>query len=91
MNKTKLIDEVAESTRLPKAHVAEIADKLINAISDQITSGGTVKIRNFGTFKLLRKRARTGTNPRTKEPLEIPAATAIKFVPAKELVAEVNG
>lgn len=90
MNKTQLIEEIAELTRLPKTHVTEVADKLIGVISDQIASGGSVKIRNFGTFKLLKRRARTGINPRTKEPLEIPPATAIKFVPAKELVREVN-
>jgi DNA-binding protein HU-beta len=91
MNKAELINEIATDTRLSKAHVAEITDKLIDTINTELVSGGTVKIRNFGTFKLLKKRARTGVNPRTKQPIEIPAATAIKFVPAKELVAEVNG
>ena len=91
MNKTELIAEVAELTRLPKAYVTEIADKLIDAIRDQIAGGEAVKIRNFGTFKPVKRLARTGVNPRTKEPIEIPSSTAIKFVAASQLTAEVNG
>lgn len=91
MNKTELIAEVAESTRLPKAHVTEIADRLIGAISDQIANGGTVKIRNFGTFKCIKRLARTGINPRTKQQIEIPLSTAIKFIAATQLVEDLNG
>jgi DNA-binding protein HU-beta len=91
MNKTELISKVAESTDVPKHYVEIVTDSLFESISRSVAVGEIVKVRNFGTFTTVRKSSRTGVNPRTKEPLEIPAHTAIRFVAGKDFKAEVNG
>lgn len=91
MNKAELIDRIAEDTDVPKQYITIVADSLFDSIKQTIAVGESVKVRNFGTFTTIRRSSRMGVNPRTKQPLEIPAATAIKFVASKELTAEVNG
>lgn len=91
MNKTELVETIALTRRISKRNIDNVVTDVFNNIGAAITQGSTVKIRNFGTFKSVDRQPRTGINPRTKEPIQIPATTAIKFVPAKELVEELNG
>ena len=90
MNRTELVSRIAKNTNIPKQVINGVADELFNTIKEALTYEDSVKIRNFGTFKTLRKVARTGVNPRTQETIEIPASIAIKFIAASQVVEELN-
>jgi DNA-binding protein HU-beta len=90
MNKAELIDKIAKDTDVPKQYITIVVDSLFDSISRSIAIGESVKVRNFGTFATSVRSSRTGVNPRTKEPIQIPSHTAIRFVAGKELKAEVN-
>ncbi|CCX48598.1 dNA-binding protein HU [Bacteroides sp. CAG:927] len=85
MNKTELINAIAEKANLSKVQAKAALDATINTISEQLANGDKVALIGFGTFAVSEKTARTGINPRTKEKIEIPARKAVKFKAGAEL------
>lgn len=85
MNKTELINAIAEKANLSKVQAKAALDATINTISEQLANGDKVALIDFGTFAVSEKTARTGINPRTKEKIEIPARKAVKFKAGAEL------
>jgi DNA-binding protein HU-beta len=60
-------------------------DTLLNAITKGLKKDGEVKLVGFGVFKVMKRKARTGRNPKTGEAVKIPARKVVKFAPGKEL------
>lgn len=85
MNKTELINAIAEKANLSKVQARAALDATINTISEQLANGDKVALIGFGTFAVSEKTARTGINPRTKEKIEISARKAVKFKAGAEL------
>ena len=85
MNKTELINAVAEKANLSKAQAKAALDATLNTISEALLKEDKVALIGFGTFSVAEKPARTGINPRTKEKIEIPARKAVKFKAGAEL------
>ncbi len=85
MNKTELINAIAEKANLSKVQAKAALEATINTISEQLAQGDKVALIGFGTFAVSEKTARTGINPRTKEKIEIPARKAVKFKAGAEL------
>ncbi len=83
MNKTELIDSIAEKTDQAKAYVAKVLDALMETIEATVVKGDKVQLVGFGTFEPQHRNARPGRNPQTGEPLEIAEATLPKFTPGK--------
>lgn len=90
MNKTELVDAVAEKADLSKASAARAIDAALEAISGSLAQGDQVALIGFGTFLVRDRAARSGRNPRTGEPLDIPAAKIPAFKPGKALKDAVN-
>lgn len=90
MNKSELIDAIAESADLPKASATRAVDGLISAVADALKSGDQVAIVGFGTFLVRKREARTGRNPRTGETIEISASNVPSFKAGKALKDAVN-
>lgn len=90
MNKTELIDHVAESADLSKAAATRAIDAIITAVKTTLKKNGTVTLVGFGTFSVGKRAARTGRNPRTGEAIKIKAAKVPKFKPGKALKDAVN-
>lgn len=90
MNKNELIEEVAKKTGTTKAQAAKIVDATFNSISNQLKKGGQVRLVNFGTFLVAKRKATTGRNPRNGQPIKIPASKQPKFRPGKLLKEAVN-
>ena len=82
MNKTELIAAVAEKAGLTKKDVEKAVAALLETVKGEVAKKGKVQLIGFGTFEARTRNARTGKNPRTNEPIKIPAAT----VPASKLV-----
>lgn len=90
MNKTELINAIAEKADLSKVDAKKALDAAIEAIGCALAADEKVALVGFGTFAVSEKAARTGINPRTKEKIEIAARKAIKFKAGAELEAKVK-
>lgn len=87
MNKTQLIDKIAEKSGLTKADSKKALDAFFEATAEALKDGndGKVALVGFGTFSVSERGARQGRNPRTKEIIEIKAKKVIKFKAGSEL------
>lgn len=90
MNKTELVNAVAEKGGLTKAQAKDAVDAVVAAIGDALAQDDKVAILGFGTFATVEKGERTGINPRTKEPITIAARKQIKFKAGAELTDKVK-
>lgn len=85
MNKTELINAIAEKANLTKADAKAALDATVAAISEAIAANDKVALIGFGTFSVNEKGERTGINPRTKETITIAARKTVKFKAGSEL------
>ena len=83
MNKTELIDAMAEAADISKAAAGRALDGMIDAITGAVKSNDTVSIIGFGTFALSERAARKGRNPKTGEEIQIKASKSPKFKAGK--------
>lgn len=90
MNKTELINAIAEKANLTKVDAKNALDAALDAIAGALADNDKVALLGFGTFSVQEKDARTGINPRTKEKIEIPARKAVKFKAGADLDAKVK-
>ena len=90
MNKTQLVDRVAESVELNKASASRAVEAILDIITGALRSGDDVTLSGFGTFSVSNRKERTGRNPRTNEPITIPASKNPKFKAGKALKEAVN-
>ena len=67
MNKTELVNAVAEKAGISKVNAKAAVDAAIEAVVDALAEGDKISLIGFGTFSVAEKAARTGFNPRTKE------------------------
>ncbi|KPJ67625.1 MAG: hypothetical protein AMJ43_02970 [Coxiella sp. DG_40] len=85
MNKTNLIDVVAQETGEAKTTVSGILDAILNTIVKTLAKSEDVAFVGFGTFTTSKRKARSGRNPRTGATIQIPATVVPKFKAGKEL------
>jgi DNA-binding protein HU-beta len=90
MNKTELIDQIAEAAEISKAAAGRALDATVAAVKLSLKKGDTVSLIGFGTFYVGDRAARTGRNPRTGTALKIKAAKVPKFRAGKGLKDAVN-
>lgn len=84
MNKGDLVNEVSK-VLASKKDAQSAVDALLAAVTKALKTGEDVTLVGFGTFKVTKRKARTGRNPRTGEEIKIKAAKVPKFVPGKAL------
>lgn len=85
MNKSELIDAIADSADLSKAAAGRALDGTIEAISSALKGGDQVTLVGFGTFSVKERAARTGRNPQTGAEIKIPASKVPGFKAGKAL------
>jgi DNA-binding protein HU-beta len=90
VNKTELIDSIAESADLSKAAAGRALDAALDAITNSLKQADPVALVGFGTFTVRDRAARTGRNPQTGAPIQIAAAKVPAFKPGKALKAALN-
>lgn len=83
MTKAELIDALRGD--FTRRQTEEMVDMLFDAVSDSLVNDGRFAYPGFGTFTVKSRAARTGTNPRTGEPIKIPASRTVVFRPAAKL------
>ena len=85
MNKTEFINAVAEKSGLSKVDEKKAVEAFVETVSSELKEGGKVALLGFGSFSVAEKSARKGVNPKTKQPIEIPARKSVKFKAGAEL------
>jgi DNA-binding protein HU-beta len=90
VNKSEMIDMVAEAADISKAAAGRAVDAVFEGISSSLKSGDTVTLVGFGTFSVSSRAARSGRNPRTGETIQIKASKMPKFKAGKALKDAVN-
>ena len=90
MNKTGLIEVVAEQADLSKAAATRAFDAVVNAVTDALKNGEQVSLVGFGTFSVRERAARTGRDPRTGKSIQIKASKVPGFKSGKALKDAVN-
>lgn len=90
MNKNDLIAAVSDSADLSKADASKAVDAVFDSVAAALKGGATVRLVGFGTFSVTQRAASQGRNPRTGEPISIPASNQPKFKAGKGLKDAVN-
>ena len=90
LNKTELIDHIAQSADLSRAAAARALEAVIDGVKKTLKKNGTVTLVGFGTFSVSKRAARAGRNPQTGDVIKIKAAKVPKFKPGKGLKDAVN-
>ena len=85
MSKKDLIDAVASEADLTKEKAGVAVEAVLDHIKASLKKGDEVRIPDFGTFKVSKRKAREGRNPATGETIKIPASKVAKFAPSKGL------
>ncbi|WP_037585772.1 HU family DNA-binding protein [Stenoxybacter acetivorans] len=85
MNKSELIEAIAQEAELSKAAAGKALDGMISAVGNALKKGDTVTLIGFGTFYVGERAARDGRNPKTGESLKIKASKSPKFRAGKVL------
>ena len=90
MTKSELVSHVAAEASVTRADAERIVGAVFSAIADALARNEPVAIAGFGKFATRSRAARTARNPRTGEPVAVPASRAASFKPAKALRDEIN-
>jgi len=91
VNKSELVDVIAQQADISKAAATRSLDAVIQAVKATLKKGDSVTITGFGTFAVNKRKARTGRNPRTGTAIKIKASKVPKFRPGKALKDALNG
>ncbi|MEO9214703.1 MAG: HU family DNA-binding protein [Rhodanobacter sp.] len=90
MNKTDLINAIAEKAELTKADAGRALEAYLEAVQRSLKKGEDVSVVGFGTFTVRKRAARTGRNPRTNEAIKIKASKVPAFKAGKTLKDALN-
>ena len=85
MNKQELIGHVADRAGLSRSDASRAVETMLEVITSTLKRGDEVRLVGFGNFSVTRRKASTGRNPRTGEPMQIAASSQPKFRPGKVL------
>ncbi|HGJ5865690.1 MAG TPA: HU family DNA-binding protein [Arsenophonus nasoniae] len=90
MNKTELINQIAEKANLTKKDSEKALNALIETVTEALKAGDEVQLVGFGSFQVKQRAAREGRNPQTGEIIQIAAANIPSFKAGKTLKEAVN-
>ncbi len=90
MNKGELVTAVAEDSGIAKGDVEKVLGSILETIKVSVAKDEDVQLIGFGSFTQVQRKERQGYNPRTKEPITIPASKSVKFKPGAALKDAVN-
>jgi DNA-binding protein HU-beta len=91
MNKSQLVDAVADDTGFTKVDAGIAVESVIDTVTKTLKQGDDVNITGFGKFSVVKRAARQGVNPRTGERVKIKASKAPKFSAGASLKQAVGG
>lgn len=90
MTKAELVEDVARAAELTKKDAERLVEIVFESIVDTLNQGEKIELRGFGSFRVRERGARRGRNPKTGDPVNIPAKRVPYFKPGKELKELIN-
>jgi DNA-binding protein HU-beta len=90
MTKAELIGAMADGAGISKAAAAKALDAYIGAVAKELKKNGKLGLVGFGTFAVIKRKAREGRNPQTGKTIKIPAKKVVKFKAGKALADKVK-
>jgi integration host factor subunit beta len=90
MTKRDIVKKIAEAVDLPLMTVAEIVQMLFDGITEILVEEGVIELRNFGVFRVKKRKPRIGRNPRTGESVMVPERRTVTFKPGREMIERVR-
>ena len=90
MTKAELVEDVARAAELTKKDAERLVEIVFESIIDTLNHGEKIELRGFGSFRVRERGARRGRNPKTGDPVDIPAKRVPYFKPGKELKELIN-
>ncbi len=90
MKKNNLIEHMAVRAGISKASAQKALEAFLEATSESLQKGNKVALIGFGTWSVYERSARMGRNPKTNEPLSIPAKNTVKFKASSQLINTLN-
>ena len=90
MTKAELVEDVARAAELTKKDAERLVEIVFESIIDTLNQGEKIELRGFGVFRVRERGARRGRNPKTGDPVDIPAKRVPYFKPGKELKELIN-
>ncbi|MGZ3578721.1 MAG: HU family DNA-binding protein [Syntrophales bacterium] len=90
MTKTELISVIAGAAGITKAAAMKALDAYVGTVTKELKKSGKLGLVGFGTFSVVKRKAREGRNPQTGKAIKIPAKKVVKFKAGKELADKVK-
>jgi nucleoid DNA-binding protein len=91
LTKRDLVVRISNETGMVQQDVLNVIQKTLDYLTDSLSEGKTVELRNFGVFEIKLRKARVGRNPnKPQSDVPIPPRAVVKFKPGKEMKAKVS-
>src|SRR5882724_2942338 len=90
MTKAELVEDVARAAELTKKDAERLVEIVFESIIETLNRGEKIELRGFGSFRVRERGSRRGRNPKTGDPVNIPAKRVPYFKPGKELKELIN-
>ena len=90
MTKRDIVLRISEKTGIKQIVVKEVVHQVFNVIFDALKAGKKIEIRNFGIFKVKRRKKRIGRNPKTGDVIPVPERNTVTFKPGLEMKKEIK-
>ena len=91
LTKSDLAQKLAKKANMPITRANEFVGVVLDTITDSLSQGEEVRLTGFGTFRVTQRAARIARNPRTGEPIKVPASRRPAFSPGIRLLESVRG
>ena len=91
IRKKDIVDRIAKSNQVKNTLVKAIVQNLLDEISVEMTKGNRLEFRDFGVFEVKERAARKAQNPKTLEPIDVPAKRSVKFKIGRIMKEKLNG
>ena len=90
MNKTELVEQIAQKAELSRRDAEQAVDAALKTIEEQLARGGEISLTGFGKFHVAERGARQGRNPQTGAPIQIAASRVPRFSAGSKLKESVK-
>ncbi len=90
MTKAELVGVIAGDVEISKAAAAKALESYIKTVTTELKKNGKLGLVGFGTFSVIKRKARTGRNPQTGDKIKIKAKKVVKFKPGKGLTDKIK-
>jgi len=81
MTKKEIVAKIAQEVKVEQIHIKKIVQRTFDYITESLSNGQRVELRNFGVFKTKTRKGRTGRNPKTGETVPVPSKRVVVFKP----------